>query len=499
MQITLFSNFEKRYNSTKRPSTVGDTVDVKIKDGTSIDKPTFVLASNNYSYNYVKAFGRYYFVDDVKSIHNGLIELSCHVDVLATYRDDIKLEALYAVRCGDPNKADYTIIDSKYPISMVPMIEVTKETAPAIFDTFTDGYGITWKPETVILTIKGAGGSQYVAMLYSALEETGLSLYDLQLNDQDKIYQNIGNLPSGFEKTFLDPFSYICEARILPIQSKLLSGNPSPTLKLGFWDYTEPAQVNIYTYLTDRKLYTDYVSIQPEPITYDSKLWLASNRFRKLSLTLPGVGTVQLDADKVLDSAIGVWITIDVTGCVAYRVEYNGCVDFYTGKIGCNIALHYNSANVGYTVGSASNIIGDILGGAGAGAGAGALFGGAGSIVGGIAGAVGGAIKGISSSLSNAQPLMITRTNGADGSLADFLMNNKIVLQDVRYDIGGTLAPGQNGYPCSQPIILSTVVNNTYVQCENASVPISGTDTEKVELNNLLNSGFYWQYEGLTP
>lgn len=492
MQIKVWKNFSKRFNSTKLP-TGGTTVTVYLKDGTSIDNPTFILNESDFEINYINAFNKYYFVDDIKSIHNNMVEITCHIDVLATYRSDIAYVNLYVVRCSDQNKADFTIIDNKYPISMLPMIQTMKEVTPAIFDTYTDQYQIQWNPEVVILTIKGAGGSQFVAMRFAILEEVGLSLYNTALNDQNTVWSNIGSIPSGFEKTFLDPFSYICEARLLPIQEKMLSGNPSYTLKLGYWEYNEPSQVNDYLYLTDRKLISDVVTIYPEPLPTGSLLWLASNKFRKLSLTLPGVGTVQLDADKVLDSVITVWITVDVTGCIGYKVEYNGFVDFYTGKIGCNLAIHYSNANVGYMTGGATNVIGDIVGGVGAGAGIGAMFGGVGSAVGGVVGAVGGAIKGAASFFSNAQPLMITRSNGSDGSLADFMMNNKIILQDVRYDIGGVLAPGQNGYPASTVTLLSTIANGSYVQCENSSVSISGTDKEKVELNNLLNSGFYWE------
>lgn len=500
MQIKVWKNFSKRYNSTKLP-TGGTTVTVYLKDGTSIDNPTFILHEPDFEINYINAFNKYYFVDDIKSIHNNLIEITCHIDVLATYRSDISNVSLYIVRCSDSSKADYSIIDATYPISMVPLICTTKEITPDIFNSKTVGTGVK-KPETVILTIKGSHGSQFVAMEFGNLAELGRALYNTAFNDQSSVWSQVGNIPSGFEKTFLDPFSYICEARLLPTQYfELLSTNPSYAIYLGYWEYDDPDQTNIFSYLPDRKIYADYVNITPDPVLFDSKLWLASNKFRKLFLTLPGVGTVQLDADKVLDSNISVFITVDVVGCVAYRVEYNGFTDFYTGKIGCNLAIHYSNANVGYMTGSATNVIGDIIGGAGTGAGIGAGAGSlipgagtaAGAAIGAIGGAIGGVIKGIASGLSNAQPLVITRSNGADGSLADFLQNNKVILQDVRYDIGGMLAPGQNGYPASTVTLLSTIANGSYVQCENASVSISGTDKEKVELNNLLNSGFYWE------
>lgn len=68
---------------------------VTLKDGTSILRPTLILASTSqapiigYNYMYISDFGRYYFIDDVKSIHNNMWEVSAHVDVLETYKTAI--------------------------------------------------------------------------------------------------------------------------------------------------------------------------------------------------------------------------------------------------------------------------------------------------------------------------------------------------------------------------------------------------------------------------
>ena len=41
------------------------------------------------NYNYIDGFARYYFVNDVKSVRNGVWELSSHVDVLQSFRTGI--------------------------------------------------------------------------------------------------------------------------------------------------------------------------------------------------------------------------------------------------------------------------------------------------------------------------------------------------------------------------------------------------------------------------
>ena len=65
-----------------------------LKAATSILKPVILLMSDNAeitSFNYmrIEAFGRYYFIDDIISVHNNKWEISAHVDVLESYKGDI--------------------------------------------------------------------------------------------------------------------------------------------------------------------------------------------------------------------------------------------------------------------------------------------------------------------------------------------------------------------------------------------------------------------------
>lgn len=73
----------------------GLSFDVVLKEGTSILRPVLLLVSTSqapltgYNYMYIAAFGRYYFIDDVKSVRNDMWEVSAHVDVLETYKTAI--------------------------------------------------------------------------------------------------------------------------------------------------------------------------------------------------------------------------------------------------------------------------------------------------------------------------------------------------------------------------------------------------------------------------
>lgn len=90
----------KLYHNTSPANKIGKdltdelvTSDVLLKDDVSILKPVFkvkdVRSIITYNYLYCPELQRYYFIDDIVSIHNNLWEISCHVDVLETYKNGI--------------------------------------------------------------------------------------------------------------------------------------------------------------------------------------------------------------------------------------------------------------------------------------------------------------------------------------------------------------------------------------------------------------------------
>lgn len=71
------------------------TVSGTLRDGTSILGPVILIAgdiSDFTSCNYmsISAFNRHYFITDIRSIRNGVFEVSGKVDVLETYKSQIR-------------------------------------------------------------------------------------------------------------------------------------------------------------------------------------------------------------------------------------------------------------------------------------------------------------------------------------------------------------------------------------------------------------------------
>lgn len=66
-----------------------------LKEETSIIDPVIKIECDladvkNANYLTVETFGRSYFVNNIRSIRNGLVEFTCHVDVLSSFADEIK-------------------------------------------------------------------------------------------------------------------------------------------------------------------------------------------------------------------------------------------------------------------------------------------------------------------------------------------------------------------------------------------------------------------------
>lgn len=92
--VTLQRNNSERNKLTKDISEIL-TVSGELKTETSIIDPVIIIecdlsAVTGCNYISIPAFGRSYFVNNIRSIRTGLVEFSCHVDVLSTFASQIR-------------------------------------------------------------------------------------------------------------------------------------------------------------------------------------------------------------------------------------------------------------------------------------------------------------------------------------------------------------------------------------------------------------------------
>ena len=92
--IMLQRNNSERNRVTKDISEIL-TVSGELKAETSIIDPVIMIECDlsavvGCNYISIPTFGRSYFVNNIRSIRSGLVEFSCHVDVLSSFASEIR-------------------------------------------------------------------------------------------------------------------------------------------------------------------------------------------------------------------------------------------------------------------------------------------------------------------------------------------------------------------------------------------------------------------------
>ena len=87
------------YNNSSEPEVVDKSLSLQtslqgqLKDNTSIITPSILMNINSIptaNYMYIPDFHRYYYITNIESVRNGLIQISAKCDVLMTYKSGIR-------------------------------------------------------------------------------------------------------------------------------------------------------------------------------------------------------------------------------------------------------------------------------------------------------------------------------------------------------------------------------------------------------------------------
>lgn len=119
MQLTYYNNRSDKRKLSKDITQIAlqdhpNPVTISILDETSIVNPTFKMVDKDLyltaNYCYVDTLRRYYFINDIK-LANGFAYLSCSVDVLMSYKEQLK--ATPAVIKRQESSYNTYIVDDK--------------------------------------------------------------------------------------------------------------------------------------------------------------------------------------------------------------------------------------------------------------------------------------------------------------------------------------------------------------------------------------------------
>lgn len=458
MTLMYWTNYSKRLNSTAYP-TGGTVIDVKLKTGTSILNPSLLLElpfNTASSISYVLWNLRYYFVQNVISYTNTIVELVCNVDVLATYRTSISTYTCYVERTSDASFYDIFVNDSSIS-SQYNVISKKAETSSE-FPGFTPS-------GSFLLRCIGKGNSA---------SSLGIATYAINASQIQDVLNflftddNFDFLSDTSVKSFFNPFQYITDCRWTPFGAGYFEGE-SETVKLGWWDSGISAKrvtgtgigFNVLA-LIPKSVYTDFRQYNP--------------RFSKAKICLPSVGIVDVDSLSLLHGSSGspsnntfsVKYSIDVATGDSWVDISNGdyVVGHYSGNMFTSISIGQLTVDA---LGVTKNVVGGIAD----------LF----SLDFG---------RGVSSIFEGVENITKPETNinGSAGNM-EFMLNNPYVT-GYRIDFASKDIPLNNiGRPCCRNLTLGNL--RGYIQCGKASCPISGTESEKSQLNSYLNGGFYYE------
>lgn len=91
MIIDLYNYAGDHRVVNKQLGSVVQPLDGKLRDDCDLINPVILIGADprNCNYAHIPAFNRWYYITDVENIRTGLWMISCHVDVLMTYKDSI--------------------------------------------------------------------------------------------------------------------------------------------------------------------------------------------------------------------------------------------------------------------------------------------------------------------------------------------------------------------------------------------------------------------------
>lgn len=445
MKITYWTDFSKKKNSTKQP-TSGTEIDVYLKDETSIINPTFDCANvaMNANYIYCQDFGRYYFVTDVIAASKDRIYLVCAVDPMASAKTNIGSYNAFVERSAAAHNAWAS--DGE----LVPTIEIVQNSY-----TPTTLSNINATSDIYVMRVTGKDGAKNYVVNSAFIQSSFNTWYDINNLTFGTV---IDNLESMFWAQTM-PGQFVNSIKWFPFNISATSG--ASTVYFGF----RPGN----TAKEAIAVMPSSATIQ-KPSNYYNDWRDYDSRFTLCSLYLPGYGTVQLDP-KYLEKTL--------------TVNYESDVDSGMGTI-------YVKADYAVVFSAEINIACDVPFG-GVGGGGASVPSGMASILGSISltpmKTLSNALGGLKSTVDGyINPP--SSTTGSSGNRAAWLALSQVLCQVVRLGSTGK-ANAVMGQPLREYRQLSTL--SGFNICQMASIDCPFTSSEKDTINGYLNNGFYYE------
>ena len=486
--VTFYTNFEKKLNSTKQPLNTDTHTDYTctLKEGCNITSPEIeiYLSSgdpSSYNYAYIPSFRRYYFVNNWTYFH-GVWTASLSVDVLASYRDNIKSTNFYCLRSS--SLCDPGITDTYYPPTGFPMTRIKTGVSPFLNYSNTNGsfiLGIISAPSGTVNANSFGAVTYYYATRSDMVQFIRYLMSDTFVNT----YMTGGDVTTDIAKNFADPLQYIASCMYFPFDARSNTLLPALKPKLGWWDMS--ADPNIPNFVRIDALNkelcdnTYYIEIPKNFYASANTTYMNKSPYCEYTFTLEPFGTIPLSADVVADMT---------------NLYYNVYVDFVSGMGRLILGNGYDSYNLGEfnaQIGvpvELAQITQDIIG-AGASFLTGAVSTAASAFSGNIAGAIGSAVAGITGAIEGMTPQ--GQSTGENGSLLAYIGQGRgpYLINRCRPSLVHNDADW--GMPYCNFLTPSTQTTPVYLVVDPEEVNYPCYDQEKQMIKDFLQGGFFYE------
>lgn len=475
MNIILYSGFYKRRNSTKQPSG-GTAFTVALKENTSMMRPHFLIHTVDWSWNYAQWGPRYYYVTDIVSESNNLFRVECELDTLATFRADIGAYSTLISRAsnnglvGAPNR----VVDNVYPARMGPEVRTVNYSTTPFTLNRNDGF--------VVMGTVGSAGLKFYLFSWAAFTAACAYIFPLNLGDlEDWLMANLTQAAVGGLNTIMQSIILLKWIPVLNAPSGI-GVTPVSTLYIGQWQVSiGSASAYEITGNAVKTLLNDSLEFLPRSDAGARGLWLYQQPFASYSIKVPPFGNIPVDGSRLYfgggssSAYVNIKMDMDISnGNLVLLLEYPAVASF--GQSAEQYARY--TMNLGFDL-KASGASADVAGVA---------------VNGGAAVAAiatenyAAAIGAIASAANKAIPTSSSVGSGLSGPTPDLTANRSATA--VYFDaIEENLA--EIGRPVAEVVKISDYPG--YIQTAAAKLAIPGHAEEMVEVNNMLNSGIFYE------
>ena len=333
--VNFYRNFKKKDNSTMQPSGNFDTYYCDLMDDSGMLTPTILLydADNptKYNYAYINAFERFYKITNWR-YQKGLWLAEMQVDVLASWRGQIRQQELYVLRSA--SQFNGRINDTQYPLMARKTFGIgslVTGSANPFSKEYSQGHFVVG----IINTDSGAIG----AVSYYVFTPAQFKVLSDKLMGDVGFY-DVTDISDELTKVLANPFQYVVSCIWLPFEPP--TGGNVTTLSIGWWSFNIPCK-RLSGY-SEWGATGPTIQVPKHPEALTRGYYLLAEPYSEYYLWFPPWGNFSIPADKLIDTD---YITFSsrvdcITGKGELRVytfDSNAAITVIKSQIGVPIEL----------------------------------------------------------------------------------------------------------------------------------------------------------------